>query len=208
MKEPELAAEIVKAVSEAVKLPVTVKIRSGWDAEHINAVELAKRLEQAGAKAVCVHGRTRQQMYAPSADWSVIRAVREAVTIPVIGNGDIFTAADALRMMEETGCHGVMIARGAQGNPWIFEELRAAMDGVPYTPPTVRERLEVALEHARDIVREKGERIGVPESRKHMAWYVHGIRGAAATRGRLVTANSIGEIENLFEELEKQANEA
>ncbi|MBQ2249208.1 MAG: tRNA dihydrouridine synthase DusB, partial [Clostridia bacterium] len=178
MKTPALAAEIVRATVRAVSLPVTVKIRAGWDAESINAVEVAKRLEDAGAAMICVHGRTRAQMYAPSADWSIIRAVKEAVSIPVVGNGDVFSGEDALRMLRETGCDGVMIARGAQGNPWIFSEVAAALDGRPYTPPTKKERLAIALEHAEDIVREKGERIGLPESRKHMAWYLHGIRGA------------------------------
>ena len=202
MKDPALAETIVREMVKAVKLPITVKIRSGWDAEHINAVELAKRLEQAGAAVICIHGRTRQQMYAPSADWEIIRQVREAVSVPVIGNGDIFTANDAIRMMNETGCQGVMVARGAQGNPWIFEEIRAAMDGMPYTPPTVHERLSVAMEHAKSIVREKGERIGVPESRKHMGWYVYGVRGAASARGRLMTAESLNDIRKIFDELE------
>lgn len=204
MRDPMRAEAIVRAMVKAVNLPITVKIRSGWDAEHINAVELAKRLEQAGAAALCVHGRTRQQMYAPKADWDIIRQVREAVSVPVIGNGDIFTAEDALNMMDQTGCHGVMVARGAQGNPWIFEEIRAVMDGVPYAPPTVRQRLEIALEHAADIVREKGERVGIAESRKYMGWYVHGVRGAAAARGRLMMANSLNEIEKILKELENE----
>ena len=202
MKTPALAEAIVREMVRAVKIPITVKIRAGWDAEHINAVELAKRMEQAGASAICVHGRTRQQMYAPGADWGIIREVREAVSIPVIGNGDIFTASDAIRMMEETGCQGVMVARGAQGNPWIFEEIRLAMEGEAYIPPTTHERLSVAMEHAEDIVREKGERIGVHESRKHMGWYVHGVRGAASARGRLMTAESLDAIRKIFDELE------
>lgn len=198
MRDPEHAAAVVRAVVDAVRLPVTVKMRSGWDAEHINAVELARRVEDAGAAAVCIHGRTRQQMYAPSADWDIIRRVKEAVRIPVIGNGDIFTAADALRMMRETGCDGVMIARGAQGNPWIFRELRAAMEEKPYTPPDVRERLAVALRHAESMVREKGETTGIAEARKHMAWYVHGMRGAAAVRGRLMQIKSLDDIRAVF----------
>ena len=204
MREPERAERIVRAVVGAVRLPVTVKMRAGWDEEHINAVELAKRVEDAGAAAVCVHGRTRRQMYAPSADWNIIRRVKEAVSIPVIGNGDIFTAADALRMLRETGCDGVMIARGAQGNPWIFRELICAMDGIPYTPPDVKERLEVAYRHAESLVREKGERIGISESRKHMAWYVHGMRGAAAVRGKLMQVTSLADIRKVFGELAEE----
>lgn len=203
MKDPERAAAIVSAVKAAVRLPVTVKFRSGWDAEHINAVEFAKRMEAAGADLICVHGRTRSQMYAPSADWGMIRAVKESVAIPVVGNGDIFTAEDALRMLRETGCDGVMIARGARGNPWIFSELRAAMDGEPYAGPTVQERLRVALEHVEDLIAEKGERTGLCEARKHMAWYTHGLRGSATARGRLMLAESVEEIHSIFRELEE-----
>lgn len=201
LKNPALAAEIVRATAHAVSLPVTVKIRAGWDAESINAVEVAKRLEDAGAAMICVHGRTRAQMYAPSADWGIIRAVKEAVSVPVVGNGDVFSGEDALRMLRETGCDGVMIARGAQGNPWIFSEVAAALDGRPYTPPTREERLAVALEHAEDIVREKGERIGVAESRKHMAWYLHGLRGAASARNAVMTANTLDDLRAIFSAL-------
>ena len=202
MKNPQLAAEIVRAVTDAVKLPVTVKIRSGWDAESINAVEMAKRLEDAGAKMICVHGRTRAQMYAPSADWGIIRAVKEAVSIPVVGNGDIFSAEDALRMYEQTGCDGIMIARGAQGNPWIFEEIRCAMDGVDYTPPTLEERLSIAQEHAAWLVEEKGERIGIAESRKHMAWYLHGMRGASSARAAVMKATTMEELSQILNGLQ------
>ena len=201
MKDPELAARIVRAMVDAVKLPITVKIRAGWDADHINAVEMAKRLENAGASMICVHGRTREQMYAPSADWSIIRAVKEAVSIPVVGNGDIFCADDALRMLRETGCDGVMIARGAQGNPWIFDQIKHAIEGLPYTPPTTEERFAVALEHAASLVTQKGERVGIAESRKHMAWYLHGVRGAAAARGEIMTADSLDSVKAIFEKL-------
>ncbi len=202
MKNPMLAAEIVREMKRAVKLPITVKIRAGWDRTSINAVEMAKHLEQAGADMICVHGRTREQMYAPHADWEIIRAVKQAVRVPVVGNGDLFSAADVLRMLEETGCDGVMIARGAQGNPWIFTETRCAMEGTPYTPPTLEERLAVALEHAHALVEEKGERIGIAESRKHMAWYLHGVRGAAAARGAVTGAESLADIAAIFDSLQ------
>ena len=205
MKNPHLAAEIVKAMTQAVKLPITVKIRAGWDNAHINAVEMAKMLEDAGAKMICVHGRTRQQMYAPGADWEIIARVKEAVKVPVVGNGDIFSADDALRMLSQTGCDGVMIARGAQGNPWIFEELIARLEGRDYTPPTARERLDVALEHTKRIIAHKGERVGIPESRKHMAWYLTGIRGAAAARAAVMQANSLSDYADLFEKLLQNA---
>ena len=202
MKDPALAAEIVRAMTEAVKLPITVKIRSGWDRDSINAVEMAKRLEQAGASMICVHGRTREQMYAPSADWGIIRAVKEAVSIPVVGNGDIFSATDALHMINETGCDGVMVARGAQGNPWIFQEILCAMENRAYTEPTLSERLAVALSHARALVDEKGERVGIAESRKHMAWYLHGVRGAASARGEIMKASSLRQLEQILARLQ------
>ena len=209
MKDPRLAASIVRAVVGAVRMPVTVKIRAGWDKDSINAPEMAKMLEDAGASMICIHGRTKEQMYSPGVDLSVIRSVKEAVSVPVVGNGDIFSAADAMRMLKETGCDGVMIARGAQGNPWIFEEIRCALDGTLYVPPTANERLALAMEHAEGIVKEKGERVGVPESRKHVAWYIHGMRGAAAARNRVMTACTLDEVKSILTELrENDAQES
>ena len=201
LKNPKLAGEIVKAVVSAVSLPVTVKIRAGWDAESINAPEVAKILEDAGASMICVHGRTREQMYEPGVNRSVIAAVKQAVSIPVLGNGDIYTAADALSMMAETGCDGVMIARGAMGNPWVFSEICAALDGREFTMPTHAERFETALVQVRELIREKGERVGVAEAKKHLAWYCHGMEGAAAARGRLMQAATYDEMASILREM-------
>lgn len=201
MKDPERAAQIVRAVCDAVKLPVTVKIRAGWDAAHINAPEFAKRMEDAGAVLICIHGRTREQMYAPSADYHVIAAVKQAVSVPVIGNGDIRSAEDAKRMYEISGCDGFMIARGATGNPWLFAELCAWLDGRTYTPPTKEERLALALHHAELCVADKGERIGIPEIRKHIAWYLRGMNGAAAGRNRVMTASTLEEMREILQSM-------
>ncbi len=201
MKDPERAAAIVQAVKSAVKLPVTVKIRAGWDEHSKNAPEFARRLEAAGADLITVHGRTRQQFYAPYSDNAVIAAVKQAVSIPVVGNGDLFCAADVKRMREETGCDGVMIARGAMGNPFLFAEIVAADQNEPYTPPTDRERLDVALMHAADMVKRKGQRVGLAEARKHMLSYCKGIRGASAARDALTHAESLAAIAAVFERL-------
>jgi nifR3 family TIM-barrel protein len=201
MKTPDRAAAIVAAVRGAVSLPVTVKIRAGWDNQSRNAVEFAKQMEAAGADLICVHGRTRQQMYAPGSDNGIIAAVKAAVSVPVVGNGDLFTSADVLHMLKETGCDGVMIARGALGNPFLFAECAALLEGRPYVAPTAEERLAVALEHARDLMRRKGERIGAAEARKHMAWYSKGLRGSATARDTLMHANSIEEIKAVFDRL-------
>ena len=201
LKDHARAAEIVRAVVRAVHLPVTVKIRAGWDEQSKNAPELAKRLEDAGAALICVHGRTRQQFYQPGSDNRIIAAVKAAVSVPVIGNGDLFSAPDVKKMLEETGCDGVMIARGALGNPFLFAEIRAMLEGCPYTPPTTEERLAVAFAHATEIVAHKGERIGVPEARKHLAWYTKGLRGAPAVRGALMHATTLEEVRELLSRL-------
>ena len=201
LKNPTLIGEIVTAVVKAVKIPVTVKIRAGWDKDSINAPEVARIVEASGASMICVHARTREQMYEPGIDRSVITAVKNAVSIPVLGNGDIYTAADALSMMAETGCDGVMIARGAMGNPWVFSEICAALDGNSYTPPPVAERFEVALTQVREMITEKGERVGVAEAKKHLAWYCHGMEGAAAARSRLMLAASYDELAAILREM-------
>jgi len=201
LKNPGLIGEIVTAVARAVKIPVTVKIRAGWDRDSVNAPEVAKIIEASGAAMLTVHARTREQMYEPGVDRSVITAVKQAVSIPVLGNGDIYTAADALSMMAETGCDGVMIARGAMGNPWVFSEICAALDGRDFTLPSASERFEVALAQVREMITEKGERVGVAEAKKHLSWYCHGMEGAAAARSRLMQAVSYDELAAILREM-------
>jgi len=175
--------------------PVTVKFRKGYDAAHVNAVEFAKMAEQAGVAAITVHGRTRDQMYSGKADWDIIRQVKEAVSIPVIGNGDIFAPEDALRMLEETGCDAVALARGLKGNPWLVRRCAALLDGkeVPQ-PPSLEEKKELMLRHAELAVRYKGEKLAVPEFRKHFAWYTAGMPGSAAIRAGLGQLGSLEDI--------------
>ncbi len=203
MKNPALAADIVRAVCRATRLPVTVKIRAGWDKDSINAPEMAKRLEDAGAALIAVHGRTRAQMYAPYADWNVIAAVKKSVGIPVVGNGDILTADDAIRMYEQTECDGVMIARGALGNPWLFSEICARLEEREYTPPTFEERLATALSQVEFMVKEKGERVAVAEARKHLSWYTKGMEGAAAARMAINNASTLSEMRTILDRLQK-----
>ena len=185
MREPARAGRLIAAMVKAAAKPVTVKIRAGWDAEHINAVEAARIAEDAGAAAITVHPRTRDQMYLGRSDWSVIRAVKNAVRIPVIGNGDVVSGADAVRMKAETGCDAVMIARAAEGNPWIFREALCALRGEEYAPLDVETRVKAALVHLDMQCAWRGERYAVPEMRKHVAWYLAGTPGSGILRARV-----------------------
>ncbi len=199
MKNPTLVGEIVEAVSGAIKKPVTVKIRKGFDDEHVNAVEIAHIAQESGAAAVAVHGRTREQYYAGKADWDIIRQVKDALTIPVIGNGDILDAKDVIAMKEQTGCDGFMIGRGAQGNPWIFNQILTYFEtGELIGKPSLEEMIPVMLRHARMQIEFKGEYTGIREMRKHAAWYTAGYHGASKLRGRINEVESIDDLERLF----------
>ena len=199
MKNPKLAGEIIEKTVKAIKKPVTVKIRKGFDDEHVNAVEMAKIAEASGAAAVAVHGRTREQFYSGKADWDIIRQVKEAVKIPVIGNGDLLTAEDVIAMEEQTGCDGFMIARGAQGNPWIFREVKAALSGQPIPErPTEEEVISMLLRHAQLSVQYKGEKMGIREMRKHTAWYTTGMHGSSTLRNKVNQVESFDALQELL----------
>lgn len=200
MKNPALAGKIIRAVSSAVSKPVTVKIRKGFDDDHVNAVEMAKVAEENGAAAVAVHARTRMQYYSGKADWDIIRQVKEAVTIPVIGNGDVDSYESACRMFDETGCDGVMIGRAAQGNPWIFAELVAKSEGREWNKPTREEVARMILRHAAMLIDCKGEYIGSREMRKHAAWYTKGYKGSSQFRGKLNEAESLEDLKRLMDD--------
>ena len=202
MKNPKLVYEIVSALVKAIDKPVTVKIRKGFDDDHVNAVEIAKIIEEAGAAAVAVHGRTREQYYSGKADWNIIRQVKESVSIPVIGNGDVTSPQKADELVRQTGCDGVMIARGAQGNPWIFSELTQWEEtGELPLRPDKDEIRKMMLRHARLQLEYKGEFSGIREMRKHVAWYTKGLKGAARLREKVNAVESLEELENLLTSL-------
>ncbi len=208
MRAPERAARLVRAAAEAVELPVTVKIRKGWDDSAVNAPMFARAMEAAGAAAVAVHGRTRQQMYRPPVDREIIRQVKEAVSIPVIGNGGIVDGPSALEMYQETGCDLVMVAQGSYGRPWVFRQIRRYLETGELLPePPLAERLEVMLRHVSMMVEFKGERLGMTEARKIAAWYIKGSPGAAAFRGACGRLSSWEDLKSLTAQVLRQSLE-
>ncbi len=202
LKKPELLGRVVKSVVEASEKPVTVKIRKGWDDDNVNAAQVAKIIEENGAKAISIHGRTREQFYTGKADWKIIKKVKEAVAIPVFGNGDVFSVIDAKEMKNITNCDGIMVARGAQGNPWIFKRITHYMKtGEILDPPTTAEKIDMCKKHLNMLIDEKGEYIAIREMRKHCAWYLKGVRNSAKIRNNLNKATSGEEMKELLNTL-------
>ncbi len=202
MKDPKLAGEIVRAVKDAVDIPVTVKFRTGWDEEHLNAVEFACICEAKGADALTVHGRTKTQMYAPPVNWDMIRKVKEAVSVPVIGNGDVISPESAKKLYDETGCDLVMVGRGAMGDPWLFKRIAHYMDTGELLPePTPEERMTVLKKHIELLCKYKGEYTGIREARKQSSWYIKGMRGAAEFRRECGALETIEDLENLIDKV-------
>lgn len=207
MRDPELIYRIVRAVKDSTYLPVTVKHRTGVDSSHINAVECALAAEAGGAELITVHGRTKTQMYSGGVDREIIKKVKNSLHIPVIANGDILSADDAISMLKDTGSDGIAIGRGAVGNPFIFSEIRSALCGESFTPPTLEEKVDVALWQLRLAIEDKGEEKAVPEARKQIASYLHSFRGAAQIRAKINRALTYGEIEQIFTEALKEENQ-
>ena len=198
MRRPELARAIIAAVKEVSTVPVTVKFRKGWDARSVNALEFAQMAQEAGADAIILHGRTREQMYAPSADWDIIRRVKEAVSIPVIGNGDVDSPQAAKALYEETGCDLVMVGRGALGRPWLFGQIRDYLTTGSFLPdPSLEEKMEVMRRHISLMAAYKGEPVALREARKHCAWYMTGFRGAAQLRREAGSISSLEDVDKL-----------
>lgn len=207
MKDPDLAARITEKVVQAVDIPVTVKIRAGWDEENINAVHMATLLEKAGAAAITVHGRTRKQMYAPPVNLDIIRQVKQAVSVPVIGNGDIVDALSAENMFKATGCDFIMVGRGALGAPWLFRQINEYFDsGIIMPEPPIEERMAVMLRHIKQLCENKGDYVGMREARKHAAWYIKGIRGAAALRQEIGSLENLSQLEAIAEKVIAASN--
>ena len=206
LKNPEKIYDIVKAVVEAVPIPVTVKIRSGWDSNSINAVEVAKTIEKAGASAICVHPRTRSQGYSGKADWSVIKAVKEAVNIPVIGNGDVKTPEDVVRMLEETSCDAVMIGRGILGNPWLIKNAINLLEGKELEEVSPLDRVDMCLKHLENLKEVKNEKTACLEIRNHIGWYFKGIKDANVVKNKIYQTSNIHDIIDILNEFKEGLN--
>lgn len=205
LKDPKKIEEIVRGIKDAVPIPVTVKIRSGWDAKSINAVEVAKVCEKAGASAICVHPRTRSQRYEGTADWNIIKQVKESVSIPVIGNGDIKTVYDAKRMIDETGCDAVMVGRGALGNPWLIRDIVKYLKyEIEPTPISKNEKIEMCIKHMNYLLEFKQEKTAILEMRSHIAWYLKGLEGSNDTKRKIFMATTKDEVLNILDEFKNK----